>query len=221
MGTKYNISIFIGLSAVIHVVIIIALQQPVKMPVFYEQGSSTPVIKIDLRKTQESKATTEENKISSTIQRQKPAELKTQSQVVIAQEPRISSVPLIKQKSTPDAEKKQIADSITTTEMNQPQQSQTDHVQVASLLKNELTKYFYYPKLAQRRQWQGQVLLEFTIFPTGIIDYIKIKESSGYIVLDNAAVNALKKIRQKEKFSLALNGNTISQVLPVTYKLIN
>lgn len=93
--------------------------------------------------------------------------------------------------------------------------------QVATILKHELTKYFYYPKLAQRRNWQGDVIVEFVIRPSGVISNIKIKESSGYSILDNAAIISVKKINQPEKLSLALNGNHLEQTLPIKYKLIN
>jgi len=65
---------------------------------------------------------------------------------------------------------------------------------ILSLLKTRLSQNFYYPKLAQRRNWQGNVLLEFDVNSNGNIKNIEVKQSSGYTILDNAAINSLSKV---------------------------
>ncbi|MDH5394222.1 MAG: energy transducer TonB [Gammaproteobacteria bacterium] len=92
---------------------------------------------------------------------------------------------------------------------------------IKSIIQTELSKYFYYPKSAQRKNWQGLVILSFIIMPDGLINHIKINQTSGYQTLDNAAINALEKINKQKEFSLALNGNQSHQLLPVNYKLTN
>jgi len=90
---------------------------------------------------------------------------------------------------------------------------------VLATLQQELTKYFYYPKSAQRKNWQGLVILSFTIMPDGIIHKIEINKSSGYDALDHAAISALKEIKIQSELAIALNGNQLHQLLPVNYKL--
>lgn len=94
-----------------------------------------------------------------------------------------------------------------------------DHVKINNILRDELAKHFYYPAVAQRRNWQGEVLIEFTVKSNGKITQININKSSGYEILDNAAIDALRKIDSKDKFSLVLNGQSIEKTLPIIYAL--
>jgi len=90
---------------------------------------------------------------------------------------------------------------------------------VIAVLREELSKYFYYPASAQRKSWEGMVVLSFTIMPDGVIHEIHVNKSSGYDVLDDAAIEALTEVRGHEELALAVNGNSHQQLLPVTYRL--
>jgi len=193
---------------IVHAAIFSASQNLIKIPDLTEQGRSTLAIDIN------------QHAIKHEAVKQAP-ELKRLPEIVTSQPSSKSSKPVQKQATKLVAEKTQLADNTKKIESQSPQKPQADQAQISTLLKTELTKYFYYPSIAQRRLWQGQVLIEFTIFPTGVINNIKIKESSGYSVLDSAAIKAIKKIKQQEQFSLALNGHHSNQILPVTYKLVN
>lgn len=89
---------------------------------------------------------------------------------------------------------------------------------VVSLIYKELSNHFTYPKIAQRRNWQGQVLLAFRLSYNGTIEDIKINHSSGYNVLDQAAIVSLKKIGQlPQASSWLINGMEIQ--IPIIYQL--
>ena len=90
--------------------------------------------------------------------------------------------------------------------------------QVVSLIYKELSNHFTYPRIAQKRNWQGQVLLAFRLNTDGTIDDIKINHSSGYNVLDQAAIVSLKKIGQLPQVSSWLFDGMEIQ-LPVIYQL--
>lgn len=77
-----------------------------------------------------------------------------------------------------------------------PQQtaSAASQTQIISLLKDKIKQHFYYPKIAQRQNWQGKVLLVFDINTHGLIKNITVKQSSGYSILDNAAMASLTKV---------------------------
>ncbi len=60
-----------------------------------------------------------------------------------------------------------------------------------------------YPRIARESGWEGIVLVRVTVQPDGSPDSIKVRKSSGHPVLDNAAVDAVK----KWKFSPAKDGN--------------
>ena len=50
-----------------------------------------------------------------------------------------------------------------------------------------------YPRFARERKQQGTVLLEILILPDGTVGEVKIRESSGFKLLDNTAVKAVKR----------------------------
>lgn len=78
-----------------------------------------------------------------------------------------------------------------------------------------LSRHFQYPMLAQRRGWQGEVVLAFNLLSDGRIDNAHVTHSSGYAVLDRAALNALGKVK---RIDLAPQTETFMQ-LPVIYQL--
>ncbi len=91
--------------------------------------------------------------------------------------------------------------------------------QIQALLNNQLNKHFYYPKAAQRKNRQGSVLLTFSISSLGKIENIHVSKSSGFKILDKAAIKALKEVDAREDLAKALNGDSITHTLPITYKL--
>lgn len=89
------------------------------------------------------------------------------------------------------------------------------------LLNAELEKHFYYPRAAQRKNREGNVLLAFTINSDGKIENIHINKSSGYTILDNAAIRALSRAGNSKNFAMALNGRHTELTVPINYRLLN
>ena len=54
-----------------------------------------------------------------------------------------------------------------------------------------------YPARAVRRGWQGRVILDVEVLPSGKTGLVRIVRSSGYRVLDKSARNTVKKWRFK------------------------
>lgn len=82
-----------------------------------------------------------------------------------------------------------------------------------------LANHFSYPVLAQRRNWQGTVVLEVSIEPSGHFSQVRVVESSGHRVLDLAAtktVNSLGRLPANRKGHLL---QTVRVRLPIIYKL--
>jgi len=94
---------------------------------------------------------------------------------------------------------------------------------VVSRLQQELKQYFYYPRLAQRRNIQGTVILGFAITLQGEINNIRIVKSSGFAILDMAAEDALQKLQQldwaQDRDRRYLQRDNSNIKLPVIYKL--
>ena len=75
-----------------------------------------------------------------------------------------------------------------------PQEQLTQHLEsYSSLLANAIAKYKQYPKIAQMRGWQGTVIADLEIDSKGTVISIKIKKSSTYEVLDNEALEMIRK----------------------------
>lgn len=75
-----------------------------------------------------------------------------------------------------------------------------------------------YPALAIQRGWQGTVLLRLSITKTGSITKVEVARSSGYPILDAAAVNAVRRWHAKPARH---DGEPVAtvEVLPVQFKL--
>lgn len=61
-------------------------------------------------------------------------------------------------------------------------------------LQREIARHFSYPLLARRHGWQGEVLLAFRLEADGRISEARVLRSSGYGILDRAALTALGKV---------------------------
>jgi protein TonB len=82
-------------------------------------------------------------------------------------------------------------------------------------IQQALAKHFRYPLMARRHGWQGEVLLAFRIEADGRILDARIAHSSGYALLDDAALNALGKVHRLEHDT----AQSYTLQLPVIYRL--
>lgn len=80
--------------------------------------------------------------------------------------------------------------------------------------------HFYYPPLAQRRGWEGRVRVGLHISADGRLTGIRLLESSGYRVLDQAAVRSLERVAGLPGIDDRLrSGRDIE--LPIEYRLVD
>lgn len=92
--------------------------------------------------------------------------------------------------------------------------------QVLASLKEALAAHFYYPLLARRKGWEGNVTLALRIEIDGRLTGIHVVGSSGYRVLDDAAVDSLLRARALPLPGGALGGS-LDMLLPVQYRLLD
>jgi len=85
---------------------------------------------------------------------------------------------------------------------------------------NLITRQLTYPAIARRKGWQGVVKLELHIESDGQISGLHIDASSGYNVLDEAAVQSLQ-LANVPDAAQWLQGEPFDIVVPVEYKLID
>ena len=99
------------------------------------------------------------------------------------------------------------------------QQEETDrHIRssVMELITRELT----YPAIARRKGWQGVVKLELHIEADGSITHLQVDETSGYSILDKAAMQCLQ-LASIPGAAQWLQGHAIDIVVPVEYRLLD
>ena len=75
-----------------------------------------------------------------------------------------------------------------------------------------------YPMIAKSRGWQGKVLLKVQVSAEGLSDAVAVDQSSGHEILDESAVEAVK----KWKFIPAKRGETpvaSSVIVPIIFTL--
>jgi len=102
------------------------------------------------------------------------------------------------------------------TALSREEQDQHLRACVMDLITRQLT----YPAIARRKGWQGVVKLELHIESDGQISALHIDETSGYSVLDKAALQSLQ-LGNVPDAAQWLQGKTVDIVVPVEYKLID
>jgi protein TonB len=101
-----------------------------------------------------------------------------------------------------------------------PQEQVTQHIEsYSSLLANAIAKYKQYPKIAQMRGWQGTVIADLEIDTKGAVISIKIKKSSTYEVLDNEALEMIRKASPFPAPPESLRGKNFNVLVPISFKL--
>jgi len=101
-----------------------------------------------------------------------------------------------------------------------PQEQVTQYLEsYSSLLANAIAKYKQYPKIAQMRGWQGTVIADLEIDSKGSVISVKIKKSSSYEVLDNEALEMIKKASPFPPPPDNLRGKNFNVLVPISFKL--
>lgn len=78
----------------------------------------------------------------------------------------------------------------------------------------------YYPTRARRRHLEGRVEVGFVVMHDGVIENIRLADSSGEGVLDKAALDALRRAGQFEPLPIELGLTSWTFVVPLDYRLL-
>jgi protein TonB len=90
---------------------------------------------------------------------------------------------------------------------------------VRAALQEALLPRFDYPSMARRRGWQGRVRIGLHVEADGGLSRIHLLESSGYALLDRAAVKNVTELRNVPAAAQWLDGLDMDMILPVRYRL--
>jgi protein TonB len=81
-------------------------------------------------------------------------------------------------------------------------------------------RYMRYPPQARERGWEGRVEVRLMIDANGSIKSAIVKTSSRYQILDDQALDMVKKGQQRLQIPPALRGREFSVDIPVTFELL-
>jgi TonB family protein len=90
-----------------------------------------------------------------------------------------------------------------------------------TMLHEAFVVHFRYPPLARQNGWQGEVRLGLRIEPNGKLARIRIISSSGYGILDSAALHSLQAVDRLPHAAILLKGSGLNLILPVRYQLLD
>ncbi len=96
--------------------------------------------------------------------------------------------------------------------------AQTDYGWLRDALWNRIEQLKRYPSQAKANQWEGKVVLEAVIQDNGALVELKVAESSGYAILDQEALRAVKKASPLA-LKHPLGQPRITILVPISYKL--
>lgn len=184
------LSLFIIVSITIHAGVVLFSNNPVTITLPSTQGSAFAI------------------KVKQITVKTNNIEKSSKKQIVTTA---LNSVKKIKTKKITNKEPKQ--ENITS-----EKKTSLSKAQVISIIYEQLNQHFTYPKLAQKRNWQGKVLLSLRISANGKIDNVQLKHSSGYRILDDAALRALLSVKTLPKIASWLSTDLYLN-LPVIYQL--
>jgi periplasmic protein TonB len=82
-------------------------------------------------------------------------------------------------------------------------------------------RYKRYPAIALEKGWQGRVEVHMVIGANGMVASTSIKTGSGHEILDNQALDMLKKGKTTVPIPASLRGREFSIDVPVVFSLEN
>ena len=80
-------------------------------------------------------------------------------------------------------------------------------------------RYKRYPAIAMEKGWQGRVEVRMVIGANGMLASTSVRASSGHEVLDNQAMDMLKKGKPLVQIPASLRGREFSIDVPVIFNL--
>ncbi|MCK4742614.1 MAG: energy transducer TonB [Sulfuriflexus sp.] len=224
-----QISILILASAALHAAMLglIDFNSPIDVPLGTQMRISiqAPALKPTPRSqtTKQDKPLIEKESIKPTvIAKIKPTQFKSSKD--------ISNKEVVKNKSSAEIENKIDNKVVTTSSIkavtppNDTPLKASLPAQASSLLHADLERafalHFYYPRLAIKRGWQGEVHISLRVEPNGQLSDIRILRGSGYSLLDKSAMQSINKVEILPAAIALLDGNSLDLILPVEYHLL-
>lgn len=99
--------------------------------------------------------------------------------------------------------------------------NEADAASLQQRVRSALDAHFFYPPLARRQGWQGVVKVGLRLHRDGSLSDIHLVASSGYALLDRAALRSLQEVPRLEGGTGWPGPRHFDMVLPVEFRLID
>ncbi len=86
-------------------------------------------------------------------------------------------------------------------------------------ISKEIKRYQKYPPLAQRRGWEGTAEVHLQIAADGKVSSIVLGKSSGRSILDEEALNMVRRASPLPQAPQNLRGRELTVTVPIVFKL--
>jgi protein TonB len=83
-----------------------------------------------------------------------------------------------------------------------------------------IAEHKYYPKRARRRHIEGRVEVGFVVMQDGVIENIRVADSSGESVLDKAALDAIRRAGRFDPIPIELGLSSWTFTVPLEYRFL-
>ena len=100
-----------------------------------------------------------------------------------------------------------------------PADTKNMQAQYGALLAQEITKFKQYPALAKLARQQGVVILQLQMNSLGALISAKVYQSSTYELLDNQALDMVKKAAPFSQPPIDLREHDLNVLVPVSFRL--
>lgn len=99
-------------------------------------------------------------------------------------------------------------------------ETQTTGQRLNQQILQAMLPYFHYPLFARQQGWQGEVRVAVHIARDGRLSNLRLARTSGFALLDAAALDSLEKIRQlPDATPTLLDASGVDLNVPVVYRL--
>ena len=86
-------------------------------------------------------------------------------------------------------------------------------------LTKAIAKQKKYPRIAQMRGWQGEIIIDLKIDGQGNLIKAKIKQGSKFKILDTEGMNMVKRASPFPKPPIKLESKIFNVIVPISFKL--